>query len=88
MRRYQVGDRVAIEPTIPCNRGHYNLCHKLIHIGGSLSGGFAEYMVAPESKVYHLPDQVSFEAGALAEVYAVAVHALAMTPVQPSHWIT
>ena len=96
-RGWQIGDRVAVEPTVPCNNcpeclnGNYNLCSKLIHIGGSrgkrlgnvFSGGFAEYMVAPEDNVYELPDRVSFEAGAMAEVYAVAVHALSMTPVHP-----
>ena len=40
-------------------------------------------MIAPEDNVYILPDSVSFEAGALAEVYAVAVHALSMVPVKP-----
>ena len=95
--KYQIGDRVAIEPTVPCNscpeclNGNYNLCTKLIHIGGTrgkrlgnvFSGGFAEYMVAPEDNVYTLPNQVSLEAGAMAEVYAVAVHALSMAPVHP-----
>ena len=93
----QIGDRVAIEPTVPCNscpeclNGNYNLCSKLIHIGGTrgkrlgnvFSGGFAEYMVAPEGNVYALPDAVSFEAGAMVEVYAVAVHALSSAPVHP-----
>lgn len=88
--KHREGARVAIEPTIPCNEcpeclsGNYNICSKLVHIGGtSRAGGFAEYMVAPEDNVYTLPDSVSFEAGALAEVYAVAVHALSIVPVQP-----
>jgi 2-desacetyl-2-hydroxyethyl bacteriochlorophyllide A dehydrogenase len=94
---YQIGDHVAIEPIVPCNNcpeclnGNYNLCSKLVHIGGSrgkrlgnvFSGGFAEYMVAPEDNVYELADWVSLEAGAMAEVYAVAVHALSMAPVHP-----
>ncbi len=87
---HKVGTRVAIEPTIPCNEcpeclsGNYNICSKLVHIGGTArGGGFAEYMLAPEGNVYPLPDSVSFEAGALAEVYAVAVHALSMVPVSP-----
>ncbi|MBV7336079.1 alcohol dehydrogenase catalytic domain-containing protein [Chloroflexi bacterium TSY] len=91
---FQVGDRVAIEPTIPCNdcpeclSGNYNLCSELVHIGGSaVGGGFAEYMVAPAGNVYQLPEQVSFEAGAVAEVYAVAVHALSMTPVHPGDYV-
>ncbi len=88
--KHRVGTRVAIEPTIPCNAcpeclsGNYNICANLVHIGGSArAGGFAEYMVAPGDNVYVLPDNVSFEAGALAEVYAVAVHALSMVPVKP-----
>lgn len=87
---HKVGDRVAIEPTIPCNEcaeclsGNYNICSKLVHIGGTArAGGFAEYMLAPMDNVYTLPKGVSFEAGALAEVYAVAVHALSMAPVSP-----
>ena len=88
--KQKIGDRVAIEPTIPCNEcpecfsGNYNICSKLVHIGGTArAGGFAQYMIAPEDNVYTLPDAVSFEAGALAEVYAVAVHALSMVPVKP-----
>jgi len=88
--QFQVGDRVVVEPTIPCGdcpeclNGNYNICSKLRHLGGSNSGGgFGEYMVAPAGNTYLLPDNVTFEAGALTEVYAVAVHALARAPVQP-----
>lgn len=92
-RLHRVGDRVTVEPTIPCNNcpeclsGNYNLCSKLTHIGGHINGGFAEYVLAPESNVYELPEGVSFEAGAMAEVYAVAVHALSVTPVQPGNHV-
>ena len=88
--KHKTDTRVTVEPTIPCNEcpeclsGNYNICSKLVHIGGTArGGGFAEYMVAPQDNVYALPDNVSFEAGALAEVYAVAVHALTMVPVNP-----
>ena len=88
--QFQVGDRVVVEPTVPCGNcpecwnGNYNICSKLKHLGGSDSGGgFGEYMVAPVGNIYLLPDNVTFEAGALAEVYAVAVHALSRVPVQP-----
>ena len=91
---HKAGARVAVEPIIPCNEcpeclsGNYNICSKLVHIGGTArGGGFAEYMLAPEDNIYTLPDSVSFEAGALVEVYAVAVHALSMVPVQPGDWV-
>ena len=88
--KFQIGDRVAIEPTVPCYEcpqcmnGYYNICSTLQHVGGmQRGGGFAEYMTTPVDNAYFLPHHVSFEAGALAEVYAVAVHALTRTPVQP-----
>jgi len=88
--KFQIGDRVAIEPTIPCNEcpqcmnGNYNICATLQHVGGmQKGGGFAEYMTTPVDNAYFLPPHVSFEAGALAEVYAVAMHALTRVPVQP-----
>ena len=82
---HKAGTRVAIEPISPCNtcpeclNGYYNICAKLRHAGG----GFAEYMVASTSNAYILPDTVSVEGGALAEVYAVAVHAVNRATVFP-----
>ena len=82
---HKTGSRVAIEPISPCNtcpeclNGYYNICSKLRHAGG----GFAEYMVASTSNAYFLPDSVSVEGGALAEVYAVAVHAVNRAMVSP-----
>ena len=82
---HKAGTRVAIEPISPCNtcpeclNGYYNICAKLRHAGG----GFAEYMVASTSNAYVLPDSVSVEGGALAEVYAVAVHAVNRATVSP-----
>ena len=82
---HKAGTRVAIEPISPCNtcpeclNGYYNICAKLRHAGG----GFAEYMVASTPNAYVLPDSVSVEGGALAEVYAVAVHAVNRATVSP-----
>ena len=84
----QVGDRVAVEPTVPCGEcaeclsGYYNRCSTLEHIGGhKRPGGFAEYMAVREDNAHVLPDNVAFDFGALAEVYAVAVHVLERVPV-------
>jgi 2-desacetyl-2-hydroxyethyl bacteriochlorophyllide A dehydrogenase len=83
------GDRVGVEPLIGCGRcaacgaGAYHLCPDLRHIGAYYSGGFAEYTVAPEAKVFRLPDHVSAEAAALLDGFAVAVHALQRVPVTP-----
>ena len=82
---HKAGERVAIEPISPCNNcpecynGYYNICGNLRHAGG----GFAEFMVARTLNAYSLPDSVSAEGGALAEVYAVAVHAVNRAMVSP-----
>ncbi|MDD9972539.1 MAG: alcohol dehydrogenase catalytic domain-containing protein, partial [Candidatus Poribacteria bacterium] len=82
---YEKGMRVAVEPISPCNNcpecfnGYYNICGNLRHGGG----GFAEFMVTRTPNVYALPDSVSAEGGALAEVYAVAVHAVNRAMVSP-----
>jgi len=80
--RTKVGDRVAVEPLIPCGRcancrrGMANLCTQSGGYGYSLSGGFAEYAVVREENAFILPDSMPLELGALVEPTAVAVHAV------------
>ena len=86
---FKPGDRATVEPLITCGqcpecvRGDYNLCPQMNVIGrpNAGGGGFAQYMTAPQQNVHRLPEGVSYEAGALAEVYAVVVHALRCVPV-------
>ncbi|WP_280537742.1 2,3-butanediol dehydrogenase [Halopenitus sp. POP-27] len=81
--RVAVGDRVTVEPNIPCGEcrycedGEYNRCPDAVAIGFHTgSGGFAENAVAPEDHVHVLPDSVSLEDGALVEPLAVGLHAV------------
>ena len=79
--RVSVGDRVAVEPVIPCGtchfciRGEYHLCQNIRYQYSAGQGGFAPYFVVAENWVHPLPDSVSFEEAALLEPLAVAVHA-------------
>lgn len=81
--KYKVGDRVTVEPHIPCGEcdfcksGHMNLC-KSKRVPGTPAwcGTFAEYFVAPEEIVYKLNDSVSYDVGVLVEPLAVAVQAM------------
>ncbi|GAA4857050.1 (R,R)-butanediol dehydrogenase [Paenibacillus vulneris] len=78
----KVGDRVAVEPLIPCGkcdnckRGLVNLCISRQGYGYTISGGFAQYVVAKEENIFLLPEHMSLELGALVEPTAVAVHAV------------
>lgn len=78
------GLRAAIIPLIPCmqcvycTQGLYSACTHYSFLGSRRNGAFAEYMSLPASNLLPLPEEVSFEAGALIEPATVAHHALEM----------
>jgi (R,R)-butanediol dehydrogenase / meso-butanediol dehydrogenase / diacetyl reductase len=82
VRRLKLGDRVAVNAVDSCRNcfycrsGHEALCASAAYVGFSRDGGFAQSAVVPEACCHRLGDGVSFEAGALVEPLAVAVHAV------------
>jgi len=80
--RITEGDRVAVEPVIACGvcdfcrRGSYHLCVDISFQYRVGQGGFAPYFVVDENWAHILPDNVSYEEGALLEPLSVAVHAV------------
>ncbi|EXJ87558.1 D-xylulose reductase A [Capronia epimyces CBS 606.96] len=75
------GDRVAMEPGVPCRRcvrckeGKYNLCFDMAFAATPpYDGTLAKYYLLPEDFCYKLPDNMTLEEGALMEPLAVAVH--------------
>jgi len=79
---FNIGDRVAVEPLIPCKKceacliGKYELCTNLKSIGKDYPGGFAEYTFAPYTNLSILPDNITFDEGALVDPLAVALHCI------------
>jgi len=78
----QVGDKVAIEPGVPCRlctfckTGVYNLCPDMQFCATPpVHGNLARYYVHAADFCYKLPPNVSLEEGALMEPLAVGVHA-------------
>ncbi len=75
------GDRVVINPMLSC--GHCELCRGGLRqvcrerqiIGVHRAGGFAERVAVPGSTLRPLPDWLSWEAAAMVEPAANAVHA-------------
>ena len=76
--RFKKGDRVVVNPTVSRREKPENvdLYDGYSFIGLGSDGAFAEFTNAPETNVYHLPDNVSAREGALVEPTAVAVHCL------------
>ncbi len=77
-----VGQKVTIEPQVycgtcyPCTHGKYNLCESLKVMGFQTDGTACEYFAVDASKVTPLPDDMSYDEGAMIEPLAVAVHAV------------
>ncbi|USW53560.1 Putative alcohol dehydrogenase, zinc-type, GroES-like superfamily, NAD(P)-binding domain superfamily [Septoria linicola] len=81
VKSLKVGDRVAMEPGVPCRRcvrcreGKYNLCPDMAFAATPpFDGTLAKYYALPEDFCYKLPEKVSLEEGALMEPLAVGVH--------------
>lgn len=82
VKTVRVGDRVAVEPGIPCRAcewcktGRYNLCPDVrFHATPPVDGTLCEQIVMPADFVTPVPDHVSFEEVAMFEPLSVAIHA-------------
>jgi len=82
LRGFEVGERVAIEPTFACGRcllcrsGRYNICEDREFLGLTLDGCFAEYVKVPERSLWKIPKGMGYEGGAMVEPAAVGIHAI------------
>jgi L-iditol 2-dehydrogenase len=81
--RVKPGDAVVIEPAVSCGTcdqcrtGRPHTCRKLLFLGhyGELTGGMAEFVLAPERNCVPLPAKMSVVQGALAEPLSIALYA-------------
>ncbi|KAH8722323.1 chaperonin 10-like protein [Ilyonectria robusta] len=80
VKNVKVGDRVAIEPGVPCRRcdfcrvGSYNLCPDTVFAATPPHDGtLQKYYTVSSDYVYPISDQMTAEDGALVEPVAVAV---------------
>ncbi|MGI6732153.1 MAG: zinc-dependent alcohol dehydrogenase [Anaerovoracaceae bacterium] len=88
---FSVGDRVASELNVQscgwcvdCRKGDFHLCANRRAPGIHMNGVFAEYVALPEFILHSIPDNLSFDEGAVMEPAAVAAHGmLERTKVQP-----
>lgn len=77
-----VGQKVTIQPQVvcgecyPCRHGKYNLCEELKVMGFQTTGVASHYFAVDAAKVTPLPEEMSFDEGAMIEPLAVAVHAV------------
>lgn len=82
---YEEGDRVGINPSVPCNEcrackaGRENLCYQLTSIGGAakniIDGAFAEYAAVPVGNVEDIGD-LSYRKASFAEPLGCVIHGI------------
>lgn len=79
VKNYSVGDRVVVEPIFATHehQGAYNLDEQMGFLGlAGGGGGFSEYVSVDEELLFKLPEELSYEQGALVEPSAVALYAV------------
>src|SRR5271165_269173 len=85
-KRVKPGDRVAVNPSVPCNHcrycleGRQNQCLDMRFYGSAMrfphvQGAFREDLVCQESQAHRIPEGMNLQEAAMAEPLAVALHA-------------
>jgi len=90
----QVGQRVAIEPGIPCRRcefcksGRYNLCPDVVFMSAPpVNGTFAKYVAVAADFAHPVPDAVDEESAAFVEPVSVGIQACKRAGVTAGHTV-
>jgi len=83
VKRIKVGDRIVVQSSISCGEcsfclvGRDNICAKAETIGIDRNGGYAEYVSVPERNVFKLPEEISYEEGAvISDALSTPYHAV------------
>ena len=82
---WKVGDRVIVNPAIPCGKCYYcthddmsGLCEILSVYGNDIPGGFAQYMAIPgvgieKGQIIRIPDEIDFDEIIIVELLASVI---------------
>jgi 2-desacetyl-2-hydroxyethyl bacteriochlorophyllide A dehydrogenase len=88
------GDRVIVDPALycgmclNCRAGQTNLCPNGSLVGRDSDGGFADFLVAPRSHVYRLPDSVDNEVAPLIQPVTTCMHGHHQIKIFPGQSVT
>ncbi len=91
VKNLNIGDRVCIEPGIPCGvcrycrEGKYNICPNVDFMATqpNYKGALTHYVCHPALFTYRIPNNMSLLEGALVEPAAVGMHAARLAEVTP-----
>jgi L-iditol 2-dehydrogenase len=84
VKRVKPGDRIAIEPAMPCGEcdqclsGRQHTCRRLRFLGcpGQAEGCLMEYIIMPEESCFPLGEKLTPDHGSISEPLAIGVYAV------------
>jgi L-gulonate 5-dehydrogenase len=86
---FRAGDRVIIDPELYCGTcfhcriGQTHLCPNGMLIGRDINGGFAEYVTAPATHVFRVPDSIDSRLAPMIQVLTTCLHAQRQVAIFP-----
>jgi D-arabinose 1-dehydrogenase-like Zn-dependent alcohol dehydrogenase len=91
---FKPGDRVCVHYLLTCGEcvfcrsGTEQFCSSAQMIGKHRDGGYAEFIAVPERSLFHLPDGIPFEQGAILMCSsATSLHALKKARLRPGETV-
>jgi 2-desacetyl-2-hydroxyethyl bacteriochlorophyllide A dehydrogenase len=90
---FRAGDRVIVDPELycgvcfHCRIGKTHLCPNGQLLGRDANGGFAEFLVAPRTHVFPLPDAIDRQAAPMIQVLTTCLHAQRQIDIFPGEYV-
>jgi 2-desacetyl-2-hydroxyethyl bacteriochlorophyllide A dehydrogenase len=87
------GDRVIVDPELYCGAcfhcriGQTHLCPNGLLLGRDANGGFAEYLAAPATHVFALPEGIDRRAAPMIQVLTTCLHAQRQIEIFPGEYV-
>ena len=89
-----IGRRACVFPILPCGtcefcrREQWANCTHYDYYGSRRAGGMQDYLLIKDENLVFLPDNVSYEAGSMAEPTAVCLHAVRKAEIDDKSVVT
>ena len=90
---FRIGDRVIVDPELycgvcfHCRIGQTHLCPNGQLLGRDANGGFAEFLAAPRTHVFPLPDGIDRQAAPMIQVLTTCLHAQRQIDIFPGEHV-